>query len=237
MSSGRTASSMKPRLPPSRSLIVSTPKQHSFKKVSWTSIMFSLRRPLYVHNSYYHVTEGNIDQSQNQLSPTTKKIVEDGFPNALIPPLAAHLSQSFQQVELHNDQFQVPLQDKKFTMAQEVAHAAEKIVAAKETRWAALIKNVLFSKLIKLARAAEGHTRLKAAQVLETIRVYAPPRHGQSTIPRTDRYRALYLTFLTGKMKISGIKAERRSRRRPPRLLNFPKFRNLISMLRFQSLP
>lgn len=70
------------------------------------------------------------------------------------------------------------LQDAKFALAQEVARAAREIVAPKESRWIALIQDRLFRNLIEPARAAEGRTDFKAAEIFGMIRVYEPPTQG-----------------------------------------------------------
>ena len=105
----------------------------------------------------------------------TRLTIAAQFPNSRIPPLPSHDSRSSLLVDRYNERYQVALQDAKFNRAQEIAVAARDIVAAKEPRWASLIKNRVFGDVTERARAAEGLQHCKAATVLETIRVYEQP--------------------------------------------------------------
>lgn len=127
---------------------------------------------------------------QNQLNKMTQEVIKSKLPKSRIPPLARHETMSSKIVDKYNHRYQVALQDAKFALAQEIALAAENIVAAKEPRWISLIKNLLFGDLIEHARAAEGEGQkhLTAAKVLETIRVYEPSTHIRSIYLRIDVY-------------------------------------------------
>ena len=120
----------------------------------------------------------------------TQEVIKTEFSKSRIPPLADHAKLSCKKVDRYNDRYQVALQDAKFAQAQEIAQAARDIVAAKEPRWVSLIEDILFGKLIRDARVAEGEGQghFTAAKVLETIRVYEPSIHSRFICLRIDIY-------------------------------------------------
>lgn len=110
---------------------------------------------------------------QNQLNKKTQGVIKSEFSKSRIPALPQQTLSS-KVVERYNHRYQLALQDAKFALAQDIALAARDIVAAKEPRWASLIKNLVFGNLVEHARVAEGEGQkhFTAAKVLETIRVY-----------------------------------------------------------------
>ena len=79
-------------------------------------------------------------------------------------------------MKLYEKKYQIADHDARFQLAQSISRRARDIKIAKETRWAAILKDQLFGKLIRSARRAEGMKAFNPKQIVERVRVCVPPK-------------------------------------------------------------
>jgi hypothetical protein len=77
---------------------------------------------------------------------------------------------------LYERKYQIAHHDERFKLAQVIARKAGDIEVAKETRWASMLKEHLFGKLIRSVSKVEGMKVFNAKQIVERIRVCVPSK-------------------------------------------------------------